>query len=157
MKRLTYIYLSAPLALALNNVPQLCGAWQWQLVCAAALAVGLWAVVWLRLYENKRLRPEFSMLAVLPQAAFYGLFNLKHFAPAAAEPLVTSPFWSNMYFFLWCGACVAGIRALLGGPSEEKRPAKNDPLFLLMSILTIAFCIAAWAGTAPLLFTLSAS
>lgn len=153
MNRLTYIYLSAPLALALNNVPQLCPVGQWQLLSAAALAVGLWAVVWLRLYTNKRLRPEFSLLAVLPQAAFYGLYNLKQLSPEAAEPLVTSPFWSNMYFFLWCGACVAGIRALLAAPTEEARPAKNDPLFLLMSMLTFAFCIAAWAGTSPLLFT----
>lgn len=179
MKRLTYIYCAAPLALALNNVPQLCGAWQWQLVCAAALAVGLWAVVWLRLYANKRLRPEFSLLAVLPQAAFYGLRVLQQVSPEAAEAFTgsrdmgviggadgptsivlatsPSPFWSNLYFFLWCGACVAGICALLAAPNEEQRPVKNDPLLIAMSILTIAFCLAAWAGTSPLLFPLSAS
>lgn len=178
MKRLTYIYCAAPLALALNNVPQLCGAWQWQLVCAAALAVGLWAVVWLRLYTNKRLRPEFSLLAVLPQSAFYGLRILQQVSPEAAEAFTashdvgavggadgptslvlatSSPFWSNLYFFLWCGACVAGVCALLSAPNEEARPAKNAPLFLAMCILTVVFCLAAWAGTTQLLFPLSSS
>lgn len=176
MKRLTFIYCAAPLALALNNVPQLCGAWQWQLACAAALIVGLWAVVWLRLYTNKRLRPEFALLAVLPQSAFYGLRILQQVSPEAAEAfttspagiiggadgptsivLATSPVWSNLYFFLWCGACVAGVCALFAAPNEEQRPAKNDPLLIAMSILTIAFCVSAWAGTTTLLFPLSAS
>lgn len=155
MKRLTYIYCSAPAALALNNVPQLLGSVAGQLMAASALVVGLWAVVWLRLYTNKRLRPEFSLLAVLPQSAFYGLRTLQRVSPEAAEPFTTSPFWGNLYFFLWVGAFIVAFRALLPAPDEEAPSAKNDPLLILMSILTLAFCIAAWAGTSPLLFPLS--
>lgn len=155
MKRLTYIYAAAPLALALNNVPQLLSG-AWQLVAAAALAVGLWAVAWMRLFTNKRLRPEFSLLVILPQMAFYGLRALQQSAPESAAPFA-SPFWANLYFFLWCGACIVGICALLSAPGEEAPPAKRDPLFLFMSLITLAFCVAAWAGSSPLLFPLSAS
>lgn len=155
MKRLHYIYASAPLALALNNVPLLLSG-ACQLAAAAALALGLWAVVWMRLYTNGKLRPEFSLLAVLPQAAFYGLRTLQAQSPEAAAPFAT-PFWANLYFFLWCAAAFVGLRALYAAPSEEQLPATRDPLFLIMSILTVAFCFAAWAGTTASLFPLSSS
>lgn len=155
MKRLPYIYFAAPLALALNNVPLLLSG-AWQLVAAAALSVGLWATAWLRLYTNRRLRPEFSLLAVLPQMSFYGLRALQQSAPEAAAPFA-APFWANLYFFLWCGVCFVGLRALLTAPGEDAPPAKRDPLFLFMSLLTVAFCFAAWVGSAPTLFPLSPS
>lgn len=153
MKRLAYIYCAAPLGLALNNVPRLLGQ-PWQSAAAAALAVGLWAVVWMRLYTNRRLRPEFSLLAVLPQLAFYTLSYLQETLPEAAEAFAT-PFWSNLYFFMWVGVCIVGVCALLPQPQEKAQQPHRDVLFLLMSILTLAFCIAAWAGSTVLLFPLS--
>ncbi|MCQ2364035.1 MAG: hypothetical protein MJ051_00585 [Akkermansia sp.] len=153
MKRLHYIYASAPLALALNNVPLLLSG-ACQLAAAAALALGLWAVVWMRLYTNRKLRPEFSLLTVLPQSVFYGLRALQEQSPEAAAPFA-APFWSNLYFFLWCAAAFVALRALFASPSEEKLPAKRDPLFLFMAILTVAFCFASWAGSVTSLFPLS--
>lgn len=155
MKRLHYIYAAAPLALALNNVPLLLSG-ACQLAAAAALALGLWAVMWMRLYTNGKLRPEFSLLAVLPQAVFYGLRFLQQQSPEAAAPFAT-PFWANLYFFLWCAAAFVGLRALFAAPAEEQLPAKRDPLFLFMAILTVAFCFASWAGSTATLFPLSST
>lgn len=153
MRRLHFIYCAAPLALALNNVPLLLEG-GWRLVAAAALAVGLWAVLWMRLYTNRKLRPEFSLLGVLPQLSFYSLQTLQTQQAEAAQAF-QAPFWANLYFFLWCGACLAALSALRPAPEEEALPIKRDPLFLFTAILTIAFCFAAWAGSAPSLFPLS--
>lgn len=150
MKRLPFIYCAAPLALALNNVPLLLsGAAQW--ISAAALGIGLWAVMWMRLYTNGKLRPEFSLLAVLPQSAFFALRTLQIQAPEAAAAFA-SPFWTDLYFFLWCGTAATAWRALLAAPKEDAPPAKRDPLLIFMVILTLAFCFSAWVSTAPLLF-----
>lgn len=146
MKRLAYILWACPLATALQTVPMLCCHPLYRLLAAMALALGLWAVVWVRLYANRRLRPEFAVLAVLPQLWFYGL----GYAGDAAAAL-TTPFWQNLYFFAWCATAFVGVRALLLGPSDDKPGGRVDSVLVFMSIITAAFCLSSWLDGASYL------
>ena len=116
MKRLHFIYAAAPLTVALNAVPGMLGG-IWRMVVAGILAVLLWAVVWLRVYTNKRLRPEFAVLAIIPALAYHIL--------AAAGPqyaaTFSTPGWQNFNFFLW----LAGILSLYARCSRLRRNSRD--------------------------------
>lgn len=146
MKRLTYIWWSCPLALALNTLPLLLPG-MWSLVLASLAALALWAVVWLRLYANRRLRPEFAVLAVLPQMVQHG------FAFAGGlPPELNTLLWQNLFFASWCAVAWVNIRALLLGPGEERAAGRHDAVLIFMSIITLCFCFSSWVNAAPRLF-----
>lgn len=146
MKRLTYIWWSCPLALALNTLPLLLHG-VWALVLASLAALALWAVVWLRLYANHRLRPEFAVLAVLPQMVQHG-FAFAGGLPQEFDTLL----WQNLYFVSWCAVAWVNIRALLLGPGEERAPGRHDAVLIFMSIITLCYCFSSWVQAAPRLF-----
>jgi hypothetical protein len=142
MKRLHFIYFAAPLTVALNTLPgMLCGLWS--IVVTATLAVLLWGVVWMRLFTNKKLRPEFAIISVLPAASYYIMGQT---SPAYREAFC-SPGWQNFNFFLWLAAIAVVIRALLPTPQEHRGRLAMDPVFIFMSIITTVYGLACWAGT----------
>ena len=65
MTRLKFIYIVAPLTVALNALPGFLEG-GWRVAAAVLLAVAVWAVVWIRVYSTGKLRPEFAILAVIP-------------------------------------------------------------------------------------------
>lgn len=148
MKRLTFIYWACPLMLALSSLPPFFGP-AWGLAVAGALAVGLWAVVWLRLYGTRKLRPEFSLLCVLPQMCGYVLGFLQRQSPEAALAF-RSAFWQNLHLVLWMGLCWVGIYALL--PDENGKKAWKDPVTLLMSGILLLYSFTLWGASAFSLF-----
>ena len=142
MKRLHFIYFAAPLTVALNTLPgMLCGLWS--IVVTATLAVLLWGVVWMRLFTNKKLRPEFAIISVLPADSYYIMGQT---SPAYRE-VFSSPGWQNLNFFLWLAAIAVVIRALLPTPQEHRGRLAMDPVFIFMSIITTVYGLACWAGT----------
>ncbi len=142
MKRLHFIYAAAPLTVALNAVPGMLGG-IWRMVVAGILAVLLWAVVWLRVYTNKRLRPEFAVLAIIPALAYHIL--------AAAGPqyaaTFSTPGWQNFNFFLWLAGIFVTIRALLPTPQEFKGRLVTDSVYIFMTIITVVYGLSCWATT----------
>ena len=131
MKRLSFIYAAAPLTVALNTLPgMLDGAWR--VILAGILAIARWAVVWVRVYTNTNLRPEFAIL---------GACN-----PEFAATFQT-PGWQNFNFFLWLASIIVRIRALLPTPREHKGRLASDSVFIFMSIISVTYGLSCWMTT----------
>ena len=142
MNRLKFIYLAAPLTVALNTLPGMLDG-VWRMVSAAAIALALWAVVWIRIYHNGKLRPEYAVLAVVPAVCHHVLQG------AGSDYLATfsTPGWQNFNFFLWLAVIFVIIRALLPTPDEYKGRMSGDSVLIFMSIITVAYSLACWATT----------
>lgn len=146
MKRLKFIYLAAPLTVALNAIPCMLGD-VWRLVTAIALALALWAVMWVRLYHTGKLRPEYAVLAIVPALCFHVLQSI---GPEYAATF-TTPGWQNFNFFLWLAAIFVTIRAMLPAKDEYSGRLAADSVFIFMSIITVVYGISCWATTHTLL------
>lgn len=142
MKRLNFIYAAAPLTVALNALPGMLDG-MWRAVTAGILAVALWAVVWLRVYTTKKLRPEFAILVVVPAMVYHLL------GAAGPEYAATfhTPGWQNLNFFLWLASIGVTIRALLPTPQEYKGRRASDSVFIFMTIITVVYGLSCWAST----------
>ena len=146
MKRLAYIYSAAPLTVALNAVPCMLGG-TWRLAVAIVLAVALWSVTWLRAYTNKKLRPEFAILAMLPALSFHAI----QAAGAEYVAVFNTPGFQNFNFFLWLASTVVTLRALLPTAAEYTGPRSRDSVFIFMTIITIVYNFSSWATTHTML------
>lgn len=148
MKRLVYIYWGVPAACALSLLRgYISGTGHVSLFWVSLLpALVLWGATWLRLQENRAMRPEFSALAVLPHLVYFG-------AMAAGEDLlsqVQANIWMIVYTLMWLGAALGMVMALCPSADEKKeRAAKGgrDAVFIMMSILTLAYCWYNWTYT----------
>lgn len=150
MQRLRYIYLAAPLTVALNTLPGLLDG-SWRMCAAAVLGLALWAVTWVRLYTNKKLRPEFAVLAILPALMFHVLTGAgtEYLAPFC------SPGWQNFNFFLWLGSIFVTIRALLPTASEYKGRRSADSVFIFMTIITSFYGLSCWMNMHSILLKIN--
>lgn len=142
MKRLHFIYLAAPLTVALNSLPAMLGG-VWRIALAVLLAMALWSVYWIRLYTNKKLRPEFALIAIVPALCYQILSSTS----AEYQAVFCSPGWQNFNFFLWIASIVITIRALLPTPQEYKGRLATDSVLIFMSIISAFYGIFCWAGT----------
>lgn len=142
MTRLKFIYLAAPLTVALNALPGfLEGAWR--IAAALVLALALWAVVWLRFFYTGKLRPEYAVLSVVPALSYHVLQSVGD----DYASIFNTPGWQNFNFFLWVAAIVVTIRALLPAAQEFKGRLATDSVFIFMSIITSVYGISCWATT----------
>lgn len=142
MKRLNFIYLAAPLTVALNAIPGMLDG-LWRIASAILIAIALWAVVWIRLYHTGKLRPEYAILAVVPATCFH---ILRACGPEYAATFST-PGWQNFNFFLWLAAIFVTIRALLPTQQEYGGRRATDSVFIFMAIITVVYGISCWAST----------
>ncbi len=142
MKRLTYIYLAAPLTVALNAVPCMVDG-MWRVLVASALGLVLWAVIWLRVYHTRKLRPEYAVLAIIPALCNHVL----HGAGPEYIQTFSSPGWQNFNFFLWVAAALVMIRSLLPTKQEYSGPISGDAVLIFMSLITIAYTFNCWMTT----------
>ena len=152
MKRLTYIYWATPLFVLLGCgrfFEGLLGA-TGALIAGLILVLALWGVVWLRLYGMNRVRPEFAVLAILPQAIYY----IAQALPKDEMSMFTGAAWQNMYFLCWLGTIAVGILSLRPGRQDTRRPVRQDAAFLLMSALLTLFSLGTWASYAGEMFPL---
>lgn len=152
MKRLTYIYWATPLFVALS-----CGQTFIQLlgtiggtILGSVIGLTAWGVVWLRMFGQGRLRPEFAVLSVLP--VFMYLLG-KCSSPETINELNT-PAVQNLYFFCWLAAMIVGIITFMPSTTEKKKPLSSDRLFILMAILTVVYGITTWVNYAADLFNI---
>lgn len=138
--RFTYICCILPALFLLNNLPRFFHG-NWSLFVAGILAVAVWTLVWLRLYCTKSLRPEFAILAIVPQMAVYSLAN------AGSEAIIyfNTTVYQNIYTLLWIAAAFVGIRSMRAG-AWEKPKGKKDAVYVMMSILTAVYCFYSCAS-----------
>lgn len=152
MQRTTYIYRLVPLMVVLSCgrlIEGLLGSLG-ALVTGLAVAVAAWALVWLRLFGMRRLRPEFAVLAILPQSLY---FILKFVDKETLTPFL-APAWQNMYFVAWLVAVGTIIFSMRPGYHDDRRPVSRDPLFIMMTIITIAYGASTWANYAADIFSI---
>ena len=142
MKRLHFIYFAAPLTVALNSLPAMLDG-VWSIALTLVLAVALWGVYWIRVYTNKKLRPEVAVMAIVPAASFHIL----RAAGGAYQAIFNAPGWQNFNFFLWIASIVVTIRALLPTPQEHQGRLATDSVLIFMSIISAFYGIFCWAGT----------
>ena len=152
MNRRTYIYLMVPAVMLLNAGPTIssfCGA-SAALIIGAVLALALWTLVWLRLYGmgGRALRPEFAILAVVPQVVFYVLNSL---GPEYAEPYLGAPY-QTFYLLLWLAGLWVCLASLAPAPKEEPQPLGRDAVRLVVSAFLIFFALSGWSYCTALLF-----
>ncbi len=151
MKRINYIYCAVPLFTLLGcgaSFVQLLGSTV-ALVLGMVLALPAWGLVWVRLYESGRLRPEFAVLSVLPQLIFFALMFA---GQTGAEGAFASPAWQNLYFILILAAMWVQMVSLRPGPQDEQRRPAQDPPFIFLCVLVLANGLLSWAQYASLLF-----
>ncbi len=153
-KRLTYIYWAVPLFTLLgcgstlvSLLPLMAGV-----AVGALLALLTWGVVWMRLYANQRLRPEFSILAVLPHLCFFGLVAA---GETGAEGAFASSAWQNTYFLLFLASMAVQLFSLRPGPGEPRKKASQDSVFVLLGILVLVYGFFTWMSFAPILFPIT--
>lgn len=142
MKRLNYIYCAAPLTVALNAVPPMLEGLA-RAAVAVILAVALWSVTWFRVYFNKRLRPEFAIMIMVPALSY----NIIQAAGPEYITTFSTPAFQNFNFFLWLAATWVYIRALLPTAQEYSGSRARDSVFIFMTIITIIYNLSSWAAT----------
>lgn len=154
MKRLTYIYLLVPLYTALSFIsaaPKVLGAYG-TLVFGGVICLIVWAIVWLRLYRSKTIRPEFAILSVLPILSYLGLNAARDDIRAA----FSSPAWQNFYFFEWLAAAIVLILSLRRDSYDgETRKWTQDATLHLTGIFILLYTVWTWSSTAATLFTIN--
>ena len=146
MKRLHYIYCAAPLTVALNAIPVMLDG-VWRVAVAIVLALALWSVTWFRVYVNKKLRPEFAIMVIVPALSFHVI----HAAGADYVEVFATPALQNFNFFLWLSAMWVTIRALMPTPQEYTGRVARDSVFIFMTIITVVYHFSSWASTHTIL------
>ena len=146
MKRLHYIYCAAPLTVALNAIPVMFDG-TLRVAVAIALALALWTVTWFRVYANKKLRPEFAIMVIVPALSY-------HVIQAAGSDYIAAfatPALQNFNFFLWLAAMWVTIRALMPASQEYTGRVARDSVFIFMAIITVVYHLSSWASTHTIL------
>lgn len=59
-----------------------------------------------------------------------------------------------MYFVAWLVAVGTIIFSMRPGYHDDRRPVSRDPLFIMMTIITIAYGASTWANYAADIFSI---
>lgn len=141
MDRRKYIYLATPLFVLLSCgrlLEELLGT-AGALAVAGVAAVIAWGLVWLRLYKQRRLRPEFAVLSILPQSIYFIDKQVN------SQLFTDSPAWQNLYALTWLGFVVVGIASIRPITGDTPAPGASrllrDPVFVLMTPLICLYAL----------------
>ncbi len=152
MSRNTYICTLLPSLMLLNSgatLSSIMGAASTS-VLGVVLGLVVWMLVWRRLYGARGrtlLRPEFSLLAILPQEAF---FALNYCGPEAAEPFAEG-IWPGINLLLWCASVWIILASLSPRLDGSSRSGWRDPASLIASAFVLLSSYMGWvAGSAHL-------
>ena len=155
MERKTFIYWAAPCFTLLSCIPSLQGLMGAQpcLIVACALGLVAWGLVWMRLFGQERLRPEFAVLSIVPfmvQALYLYLGT----GPGSAMAEMSGPAFQNLYFAFWALGAWVAVMALRRAPHELKGADKDAPdmMFRIMCPVSIAFYLLCWVSSVPRIF-----
>ena len=154
MNRRTYIYCAVPLITLLGcgvTFVQLTGA-GWALVLGCVLAVVTWALLWARLFDNKKFRPEFALLGILPALIY---FILTYTGQTGDNSPFTAPVWQNIYFLLILAAVAVQIASFCPGSRDEARRPAHDPVLIFLCVLLIINGFFTWVHYASSLFPIN--
>ncbi len=150
MNRKLYIYAVVPCFTLLSCLPALSvvlGA-MFGSVIGWLLILFAWGLVWMRLYSNASLRPEFSTLAILPLACFLLLYS----ADASIKEVWTGPTWQNLYSLLWIFAALVGCASMRLSATEKKQLKQKDLVGPVMMALCAVYAFFTWLTSYNQLF-----
>lgn len=153
MSRKAYLYTLLPVVMLLNSGASLSGlvGATAAMLLGAVLGFVCWMLIWRRLYAARtltRLRPEFSLLAILPQEAFYVL----NMAGAEAAAPFAEGIWPGINLLLW-GASVWIILASLNpGWDGKAHGSWRDPVSLISGAFIILSSFMGWTSCTMHLF-----
>ena len=150
MKRLIYIYWAVPAACALSILQGfLSGHGHVSIFWVSLIpAIVLWGATWLRLHATRALREELSPLTVLPALLFYAVM-------AGGEELqnqLQDNAWLWAFALLWGLAAYVLTMAVKSSAEENKDSGGRDGVFVMMSMLAVAYCAYNWVIMGKTLF-----
>jgi len=152
MKRKTYIYWAIPSFTALSCVSSLFAGilpTLPALIVAVLLIILCWSLIWLRFYQSKALRPEFSILAIVPML----IYVLTRIVPAESYEYFLHPTWQNAYFFLWVTSGIVISYSFAPSIAErEELEGKRDPVRMILLTVTCAYIVTSWFATNNAIF-----
>ncbi len=154
MPRRLYIYWAVPLFTLLGcgvSFVQFMGTGA-ALALGTALALAAWGLLWMRLYDNKALRPEFAVLGILPQLCFFVLMFSGQVGESGA---FAAPLWQNFYFLLVLASMAVQMTSLRPGSKDEARRPLQDPPFIFLAVLIVANGFLSWVQYASKLFPIN--
>lgn len=136
MNRLKYIYWITPLLVLLSCGRMLTGllgtGWLMALVLAPFILL-TWGIVWIRLFGMNNMRPEFAILAILPQSIYF-------IEKTAGSQLLHQPSWQNLYLISWLAFTAIIILSMRPGhKTDTPLPVSRDHIFIMMTLLTLVY------------------
>lgn len=153
MSRKAYLYTLLPVLMLLNSGASLSG----MLGATAAMILGAvlgfvcWMLVWGRLYAARthtKLRPEFSLLAILPQEAFY-MLNMA--GTEAASPFADG-IWPGINLLLWVASVWIILTSLTPRWDGVNKSGWQDPISLISGAFVILSSFMGWTSCTMHLF-----
>ncbi len=149
MTRKTYMYWALPLFTLASCIPQFFGMVSpiTALIISGVILLACWAVVWLRLFMSGLARPEFSILTVFPLAFFCYL----KLSPELLASMQGNT-WSTFYLLSWLVAGSIGVISFGATDADKPPKGERDTTRVILSSVTILFCLFTWISSAKLLF-----
>lgn len=121
----------------------LVGMTNW-LIISALLVVITWGLVWFRLFVSGNLRPELSILSILPSVLYIYFMSV-------GEPMLQ--YYSEFFHLLaWGFAAVVLIVSTRPTAEEKKRQEGHDYAGTIVKFLCILYAIASWGASSYSLF-----
>lgn len=155
MSRRAYIYALLPTLMLLNSGASLSGMMgsTAALILGAVLGLVCWMLVWRRLYaSHSKLRPEFSILAILPQEIFYTL----NVAGADATAPFADGIWPGVNLLLWCASVWIILCSLTPKWDGSAKSGWRDPISLIAGAFVVLSSFMGWTSGAVHLFPILA-
>lgn len=140
MTRRTYIYLAIPLFVLLGSTALFDRAFgaECSMALHALLLVVAWGVVWMRLYAARCLRPEFSLLSILP----FSIYLLTRYM-GAAEVFQQTLIFQNIYGLSWLGFMWVAFVSMRTAPCDPRQESvRRDPVYLLLIPIILIYTFA---------------
>ncbi len=146
MTRKTYFYCLIILGTLLNillSLKDVVGVQYW-LIISALLIIVAWGCVWMRLFTSNLLRPELSILTVLPTGLYV------YFSTFGAPMLMYYTEFFNL--IAWAVAALILVVSIKPTIDEKKALGNRDISGSILKILSILYAISSWATTSFSLF-----
>ncbi len=146
MSRKSYFYCLIILGTFLNicmGSKDAVGETAWMIINTLLIIIA-WGCVWMRLFTSAKLRPELSILTILPSALYVYFMTV-------GKPMLS--YYSEFFNLLaWAVAALVLIVSIRPTHQEKKQQEGSDYAGTILMVLTILYSLGGWASTSFSLF-----
>ncbi len=146
MTRKTYFYCLIIIGTFLNismGIKDDVGEVLW-LIINALLIVVAWGCVWMRLFNSGKLRPELSILSILPSALYVYFMSI-------GKPMLV--YYTELFNLVaWAVAALVLVVSIRPTLQEKKKQEGNDYAGTILVVLTLLYSLGGWASSSFSLF-----